>query len=308
MSARLVIQFQGTTREAACKDLLTIGRNESNDIVLSDPQVSRHHAMVCRLEQENYYLIDEGSANGSYVNARKISLPTLLRHGDQITIGSAQLCFQQPRQAPPADDGEEGADTVIVTPTVEVMKTIVLVADIRGFTLLSQTIPLQRLTEIMNRWFHEASECIKTRQGVIDKFMGDCVYARWEAGLDLEQSLKATIDAACELDRICSRLNADYPDLPRQLKIGAAVNFGIAALGVDEGTTAIGDTVNLAFRLEEQTRTLGRDMLVSKEAYQYLPEAFWSGRECRVDIKGIPLPVEACALSFAEARRRLRGL
>ena len=71
-----------------------LGRSADNDVVLRDPQASRHHAVVT-LSGAEYVLTDLGSANGTVVNGVRVGQPCALHHGDLISIGAEQLRFQQ---------------------------------------------------------------------------------------------------------------------------------------------------------------------------------------------------------------------
>ena len=75
-----------------------IGRTEENAIVLPDDMVSRNHAMIQQLEGGEFYLIDMGSRNGSFVNGRRLTAPVALRDGDRLSFGEARLCFRNPAQ------------------------------------------------------------------------------------------------------------------------------------------------------------------------------------------------------------------
>ncbi|MBN1660725.1 MAG: FHA domain-containing protein [Anaerolineae bacterium] len=76
-------------------DVITIGRYSENDIVLADPQASRHHAEIIR-EARRWVLHDLDSANGTFVNGRRITTPSVLRHGDLVRIGRIQLQVELP--------------------------------------------------------------------------------------------------------------------------------------------------------------------------------------------------------------------
>jgi pSer/pThr/pTyr-binding forkhead associated (FHA) protein len=71
-----------------------LGRAADNEIVLRDPQVSRHQAVI-NLTGSEYVIADLGSANGTEVNGVRIDQPCLLRHGDVVVVGSDQLVFRQ---------------------------------------------------------------------------------------------------------------------------------------------------------------------------------------------------------------------
>jgi len=308
MQAFLLYKEGDQALRVACKEVMIIGREEGNDIVLCDARVSRRHAMLYRMQDGSFYLVDEGSANGSYVNAVRISLPTRLNDGDQISIGSMNLQFRQAEtRSDPRQPREERATTLVVQQSVELIRIVILVADIRGFTSLSEAIPVRDLTELMNQWFREATQCIKQRRGTIDKFMGDCVYARWDANTDPGGSLLQALDAACELDRITRTLNDTRPNLPQPLRIGVGVNIGNAALGTEQGRTAIGDAVNLTFRLQEQTKHLDRAVLLNRDAYLNLPSELWQGREQTIRVAGKTQPLEVWGITFEEAAALLKA-
>ncbi len=309
MQAFLILSENGLNCQIECKDVMILGREEGSDVVLRDARVSRRHAMLYHLQDGSFYLVDEGSANGSYVNAVRISLPTRLNDGDRISIGSINIQFHQPETRPGISQPsrEQRPTTIVVQENIELIRIVILVADIRGFTSLSEAIPVRELTELMNQWFREATQCIKQRFGIIDKFMGDCVYARWNADTDPGGSLLLALGAACELDRITRHINATRPNLPQKLDIGVGINIGNAALGTEQGRTAIGDAVNLTFRLQETTKSLERAILLNRDAYLNLPRELWQGHEQTISVAGKTQPLNVWGITFAEAAALLKA-
>ncbi|MDH5648080.1 MAG: FHA domain-containing protein [Gammaproteobacteria bacterium] len=307
MPATLVLALKEEKKEFPCGTILTIGRDKNNDVVLVDLKASRNHAMVRCLGDDDYYLIDGGSSNGSYVNAKRISLPTLLQNGDKITLGSSHFAFIHEKALKQPEADEAGTATVLIKRQVEVSNFVILVADIRGFTTLSETIAIESLTEIMNAWFHAVTDCIQKCLGTVDKFLGDCVYARWEAGSNMTGAVPAALKAACMLNSISNDINEKYKSTLQgtKLKIGVGINAGIAAVGVDKSDTAIGDAVNLTFRLESYSKEMGKDIIIGKDAYQHLPESLWQEKEKTITVKGKTEPVEVCGLTFSEAEKSL---
>lgn len=86
--AALLLRIEGgeiKQRWSLAAPVTTIGRWEDNDLVIDDRWVSRHHARV-RRERDQYYIEDLGSKNGTLVNGRRISGPTLLADGDEIQV------------------------------------------------------------------------------------------------------------------------------------------------------------------------------------------------------------------------------
>ena len=96
---RLVVKVGGrVVQEVDLRTEIRIGRAEDNDLNLTDPKVSRHHARIT-LDGNAYVIVDLGSANGTRVNGVEITASYRLKHGDRISIGDAELIYQEPGQA-----------------------------------------------------------------------------------------------------------------------------------------------------------------------------------------------------------------
>jgi AAA-like domain/FHA domain len=91
----------------------TLGRASTSDIVLADAKVSRRHALVQPQKQYEFWLLDLGSANGTYLNGRRITQPVLLRDRDQIEVGPFRLVFRQSKTAFPGPSEQTSADQTI---------------------------------------------------------------------------------------------------------------------------------------------------------------------------------------------------
>lgn len=303
MSAFLTYTGLAGTERIPCGSVTTIGRDRNSDIVLPDLMVSRNHAMLRRLGEADYYLIDSGSSNGSLLNGRQLAMPTLLSDGDRITIGSTEFVFEQESHAVNFTDSLSFQSTMIVE--APLIKEITLfVADIRGFTSLSERLPIRTLTKIMNQWFNEVSDVIYRQHGAVDKFIGDCVFARWESD-DSQINVIDALQTACLLREITTALNSTYAELDEPLRLGVGINTGMASLGVGSENTALGDAVNTAFRLESASKELGTDIVLSESSYTVLPERYWLDREQQVRLKGKRKPVSVIGLAFDEAQRLL---
>jgi len=306
VTAWLHVQVEAGVERVPCGTVVTLGRDRNNTIVFSEPEISRNHAMVRRLGAADYYFIDSGSSNGSWVNGRRITLPTLLHDGDIISIGRAEITFEHPAQSAAFTDSLSLQATVVM-PRALVREITLLVADMRGFTALSERLTIQQLTRVMNRWFDDVSEIIACHAGIVDKFIGDCVFARWDGG-DSPHEVRAALRAACRIGAATAALNDAFPEIPVPLRIGVGIHTGIAALGVGHENTALGDSVNTAFRLEAASKALETDIVLSESAYVHLPE------ECRretlqeLHLKGKTNPVHVVALDFAHATALLAVL
>lgn len=298
MSAYLIFPGLPGSERIPCGIVTSIGRDRNNDIVLTDLAVSRHHGIVRRLGEADYYLIDSGSSNGSLLNGRRIMTPMLLNSGDRITIGSTEFVFEQAESSGSFTDSLSFQATMIVDAPL-IKEITILVADIRGFTSLSEQLPIRTLTKIMNQWFHEVSDAIYARQGMVDKFIGDCVFARWE-GDNARNNIISAIRTVCALRTLTTGLCNAFPELSEPLRLGAGINTGMASLGVGSDNTALGDAVNTAFRLENATKALGVDVVLSESSYALLPERYWRGYEKQVRLKGKRKTVSVIGVDFDE--------
>ena len=306
MTAYLKYISQGSEQKVACDGVTSIGRDGGNDVVLSDLLVSRHHAMIRRLGKADYYLIDSGSSNGSRVNNRRITVPTLLGNADQITIGETTLVFESEPQQPSFTDSLSMQATVIMDEPV-IKEVTLLVADIRGFTRLSERLPIRTLTRLMNQWFEQVSEAIVKNQGEVDKFIGDCVFARWESESSRNNVISA-LRTACDLRDITAALPDVFPEVSEPLFIGVGINTGMASIGVGSENTVLGDAVNIAFRLESATRELGTDVVLSESAYRSLPEYSWDDSERLLKLKGKQKAVKVVDFDFARVETLLHRI
>lgn len=256
-----------------------IGRSDRNTIVLADPWVSRNHAMVQRLETGEYYFIDFGSRNGSFVNGRRVSIPVLLQDGDRMTVGETPIVFHQQLTLGtlgPTEPLEEG-DGETATAVLHVRCLIsVLVVDIRDFTPLARQVDEALLSQAIGSWFRQVGEIIQRFGSRVDKYIGDAVMAVWIHGTQgpNRQDLLRLLRALWAIEKTTSNLHYQYP-LPHPLRIGAGINTGYAMVG-NTGSgdrqeyTALGDTVNTAFRLESATKSLGLDVVLGEATFAHL--------------------------------------
>lgn len=295
------------SRTVPCKTVLTLGRDKSSDIVLADLKVSRNHAMIRCIGHGDYYLIDGGSANGSYVNQQRVTMPRLLKHGDRIVIGGIEFLFEQEKHEITDLDNVSMQET-IVHDTPEIKKITILVADIRGFTSLSEQISIRTLTQLMNSWFNKINDIVLKQNGIVDKFIGDCVFARWEADNDEVQTLMCALNAAVAINKMTEELNRTYTELGEDLKIGVGVNTGAASVGFGVDHSALGDAVNVAFRLESATKLLGKDIVMSETAYCHLPEKFWRSQTQKIRVKGKRDPVRIFAVDFVSLPALIKAM
>jgi adenylate cyclase len=151
----------------------------------------------------------------------------------------------------------------------ETRELSVLFCDVRGFTTLSEQLDPEALTRLVNRFLTPMTGILLDHGGTIDKYMGDCIMAFWNAPLDDPDHARHAAAAALAMERELEVLNARLaaeaaPGSPAAppLRIGIGINTGRACVG-NFGSdqrfdySAIGDEVNLASRLEGQSKTYG---------------------------------------------------
>ncbi len=257
-------------REVEVGPILSIGRSSASSICVKDTKVSRNHAVIQQHGSGTHYLLDLGSANGTFVNGRRVTVPVALKAGDLINVGSATLEYI-------ADAMIAGVTSISDAQTVidfQSRKVTILVADIRNYTSISEKMAAKDLSLLIGGWFKEVGTLIDQFGGVIDKFIGDCVMAYWVKAQTADnldyviQPLKAALALVELADIFGDRFRLLLPS--QEFKIGVGLHTGETVMG-NIGTigrpdfTAMGDSVNIAFRLESQAKGAGKTILVGPE-------------------------------------------
>ena len=150
-----------------------------------------------------------------------------------------------------------------------------LFTDVRGFTSMSESLPPEEVTYIMNRALTEQQEAVQKHEGMVDKYIGDAMMAIFNAPLDQPDHETRAIRCALDIVKNMEELNKElsYMKLP-SIAIGIGINSGEAVIG-NMGSdsrfdyTAIGDAVNTAARLESATKEVGVDLLIGKNTAQF---------------------------------------
>jgi adenylate cyclase len=290
-----------------------VGRGEGCGVLLDSRSVSRLHALIQRRDPGDFFLVDLGSRNGSFVNGRRVSIPAHLHDSDRLVFADLELVFRNP--AAPKDRASAGGGAGVgvrnlPTETLQAQSlATIVVVDIRDFTPLSRTLSEALLAQTIGTWFLRVGQAAERGGSWGQQYIGDAVMAVWvhrnrEA---VAEDLARILRSVCEINRGTAEISRTLP-LPKPLRIGAGVSTGPAVLG---GTdyTALGETVNAAFRLEAATKSVGFSVLLGETAF-----TAWSTkaspeptpfRRCEVQLKGYDAPAVAWATSFEDLDRWL---
>jgi adenylate cyclase len=172
----------------------------------------------------------------------------------------------------------------------------ILFADVRGFTTISEQLETNDLREFINIYLTAMSENIRGNKGTLDKYIGDCVMAFWGAPVALADHANRAVESSLLMLKTAERLNNDF--IGRgwpPLKIGIGLNTGEVRVGdmgskIRRAYTVMGDSVNLASRLEGITKQYGVGLVVG-EATKLAAPAFTYRELDRVRVKGKNEPV-----------------
>lgn len=193
----------------------------------------------------------------------------------------------------------------------QMRETTLMFCDIRGFTAISERFDAQSLTRFLNRFLTPMTDIVLETRGTIDKYIGDSIMAFWNAPLDDASHAEHACRAALAMRERLEALNADWraeaqrdgtPDI--EVKIGIGLNTGVCCVG-NMGSdqrfdySVIGDDVNLASRLETQTKSYGVDVIIGEETHKQAPE-FAALELDFLRVKGKTRPVRVYALAGDE--------
>lgn len=174
----------------------------------------------------------------------------------------------------------------------------ILFSDIRSFTTITETTSPETLSRMLHEYFTEMTEEIFATEGVLDKFIGDAIMAFWGAPLDQPDHADRAIRAAAGMMRRLKTLQAKFAaeGLPN-IDIGIGVNTGMATVG-NMGSekrfdyTVIGDSVNVAARLEGLNKEYKTHIIISESTKSRLTGDYNCKELAEVTVKGKTVPLK----------------
>ena len=182
----------------------------------------------------------------------------------------------------------------------ETKKMTFLFCDVRGFTTISESFKSdpQGLTKLINRFLTPLTNEIINVNGTIDKYMGDCIMAFWNAPIDVEGHEKMACDATLRMHKAMKELNDIREEEAKvenkkflELKIGIGLNTGgcvVGNMGSDQrfDYSVLGDAVNLASRLEGQSKSYGVKTVIGPETNESVKDTYATLQLDMIAVKG----------------------
>ena len=232
-----------------------IGRAPINQLVLADDKVSRKHALIHRQGDNEYWLVDLGSSNGTYLDGRRVSQPMALCDGSVVRIGPAAFVFRM--SAGPAAPKNEPHWSERTVHDIRIVPCWLLLADIQGSTELSRALPADQLPVVTGRWISDCKQAIEANGGSINKYLGDGFFAYW---IGLGGTVDRLAAALSELKRLQA---AGQPTFRVVLHQGEIAMGGVPSMGEE---SLSGPEVNFVFRMEKLAGSLKYSNLMSEAA------------------------------------------
>lgn len=184
--------------------------------------------------------------------------------------------------------------------TVRSAEIAVMFTDIVGFTQLAESLPPERVLEMLRRYYAASETAVFDHGGTLDKYLGDGVMATFGTPRPSPQDARGAVRAARQIVQAIDRMNAAEPNPAMRIEVSVGVHFGPVTMG-DVGPSrrlefaVLGDSVNVASRLEAATRELGCRIVCSDavirqagedpsvEGFASLPGLHLRGRSTPID-------------------------
>lgn len=174
----------------------------------------------------------------------------------------------------------------------EMKRVTLLFSDLRDFTTMVERTHPRRMLTLLNRYFSEMTAAIKSCQGQVLQYVGDEIEAVFGAPLFLDDHPDLAVKAALEMKRRLERLNDEFKSQGHDpFRHGIGIHTG-AALAGNIGSqdrmsyTLVGDTVNLASRIQGLTKQFGCDIILSQTTHDLLVGSFGTQQLSAVKVKG----------------------
>jgi adenylate cyclase len=193
----------------------------------------------------------------------------------------------------------------------ETLQVTILFTDIRSFTTISEKMDAQALVGLLNEYFTEMVGIVMEEDGVVDKYIGDAIMAVFGAPVPKPNDAINAVRAAVRMRHALRKLNERLAERGlAPLRTGIGIHTGEVVAG-NIGSearmeyTVIGDAVNLASRLESNTKDLGVNILISEDTYQLVKDKVVARQVREITVKGRAQPVMTYEVTGFEGEKNL---
>jgi adenylate cyclase len=238
----------------------SLGRSPKSSIVLESPKTSRRHCIINLQNVGEFWLIDLGSSNGTFLNKRRVHQPVRLCDMDQITVGDAPFTFRQPEEITSELRTTIAQQTIRETANIPVW---LLVADIENFTPLSRSMVSDKLAQLVGSWVASCKTIVEEHNGEIDKYLGDGFLGYWHDEEKSAENVAAGLLKLKEMQKV-------EPRFRLVLHYGLVSSGGLRSMGEE---SLIGKEVIFVFRMEKLAGSLGIHLMASAAAQAKLGDA-----------------------------------
>jgi adenylate cyclase len=190
----------------------------------------------------------------------------------------------------------------------------VLFADIRGFTALSERLQPEEVAAMLREYLTEMTEVVFEHGGTVDKYIGDCVMALYNVPLEDPDHVRSALHTALALQERTLEVSARWEGrLGAAIRTGIGINTGEAVVGTMGSRqrleyTAVGDTINLASRLEALTKEHGVAIVISEFTRQRLGDEFLTRELGEMTVRGRTQPEKVYGVLPADIRKHPRAV
>jgi adenylate cyclase len=188
----------------------------------------------------------------------------------------------------------------------------VLFSDIRGFTSLSEKLEPEQVAEMLREYLSEMTEIVFRHGGTVDKYIGDCIMALYNAPFEDPAHAFRAVLTALEFQERTRTVSKRWEDkLGIAIRNGVGINTGEAVVGTLGSRqrleyTAIGDAINLGARLESLTKDYKANIIISETTYALVRNQFVTRELGEVTVKGKTRPVKIYAVLPDSIRKHPR--
>jgi WD40 repeat protein/pSer/pThr/pTyr-binding forkhead associated (FHA) protein len=253
----------------------TIGRDSSNNLIITEPWISRNHAIIQKIKEQQFRLTDLGSSNGSYVKGKRINGSIILQNQAQIFLGRTKLEFHSPLIVNPSEVNTSKEKETSTSMFHKRHLLSVIVVELCDIDLLGNRLDDNIFSMVIDDWFAQARSILSHRGIVVNKSLGNsligiCFHEQEEPKIEelfqIFQALFAIYNLTSEL------INKYFLAFP--LRIRAAINTGNAMVKTNKYYSKkdhdiCGDIIEDSFSLKSISKMLDEDVILGEKTYAY---------------------------------------